>query len=70
MSHLLLLQLDKLNSKNILYSVMNLLGASFVIISLIENFNMSAFVIEVFWVGISLIGIINYLKSGSLGKST
>jgi hypothetical protein len=66
----LLLQLDKLNSKNILYSVMNLLGASFVIISLIENFNMSAFVIEVFWVGISLIGIINYLKSGSVGKST
>ena len=64
----LLLQLDKLKSKDISYSVMNLLGASFVIISLIENFNMSAFVIEVFWVGISMVGIINYLKNKTLGK--
>ena len=65
----LLLQLNKLNSKDISYSAMNLIGASFVIISLIENFNMSAFVIEVFWVGISLLGIVNYFKKKNLGGS-
>ncbi len=54
----LLLQINKLESNNIKYSVMNFFGASLVIISLIENFNMSALVIEVFWVGISIIGII------------
>ncbi len=65
----LLLQLNKLSSKHISYSVMNLLGASLVVISLIESFNMSAFVIEVFWVGISLVGIVNYIKNRNLGKS-
>jgi len=65
----LLLQLNKIKSSQILYSIMNFIGAFLVIISLIENFNMSAFVIEVFWVGISFIGIINYFRKRSLSKS-
>ncbi len=56
----LLLQLNKIKSNDVRYSLMNLVGASLVIISLIENFNMSALVIEVFWVGISIIGIIKF----------
>lgn len=64
----LLLQLNKLKSKDILYSAMNLIGATFVIISLIESFNMSAFVIEVFWVGISFVGVVNYFKNRVLSK--
>ena len=62
----LLLQLNKIESSNIFYSLMNLIGASLVIISLIENFNMSAFVIEVFWVGISAIGLIKYFINKKL----
>jgi hypothetical protein len=58
----LMLQLNKVKSSDISYSLMNLLGATLVIISLIESFNMSAFVIEVFWVLISFVGIVNYLK--------
>lgn len=57
----LLLQLNKIKSSDVRYSLMNLVGAALVIISLIENFNMSALVIEVFWVGISVIGIINFV---------
>ena len=57
----LLLQLDKVKSSNLFYSVMNFLGALLVIISLLENFNMSALIIEVFWVIISIIGIVRYL---------
>jgi len=59
----LLLQLKKIESGNIKYSLMNLFGASFVIISLLDNFNISAFVVEGFWVIISGIGIYNFLKS-------
>ena len=65
----LLLQLNKINSDNIKYSLMNLVGAALVIISLIENFNMSAFVIEVFWVGISMVGILKYFRRQSLDKA-
>lgn len=36
---------------------MNALGAALVIISLCFDFNLSAFVIEAFWVVISLVGI-------------
>jgi hypothetical protein len=59
----LLLQLRKIKSDNIIYSVMNATGAVFVIVSLTENFNMSAFIIEFFWVCISLIGIYRYFIS-------
>ncbi|WP_405223437.1 CBU_0592 family membrane protein [Lentisalinibacter sediminis] len=53
----LLLQLDRLSSTALTYSVMNALGAALVIISLYFDFNLSAFVIEAFWVVISLVGI-------------
>ncbi|MBK8945691.1 MAG: hypothetical protein IPM32_10545 [Ignavibacteriae bacterium] len=59
----LLLQLNKIKSENIYYSLMNLFGATFVIISLINNFNFSAFIIEAFWIIISLIGIVNFYRN-------
>ncbi len=54
------LQLEKIRSGSLLYSVLNALGASLIIVSLIFNFNFSAFVVEFFWVLISLYGIIKY----------
>jgi len=58
----LLLQLNRLESSNIAYSVLNAVGAGFIVLSLWGNFNLSAFVIEGFWVLISLIGIVRYLR--------
>ena len=66
----LLLQLNKLESNDLKYSAMNFFGASLVIVSLIENFNMSALVIEVFWVGISIFGIVKYLYKRNLNKTS
>jgi len=57
----LLLQLNKL-SNGLLYSVVNALGASLVILSLLNNFNLSAFLMEAFWVLISIIGIYRHLR--------
>ncbi|MGI8470096.1 MAG: CBU_0592 family membrane protein [Pyrinomonadaceae bacterium] len=55
-----LLQIGKIRSENLLYSVLNACGASLIIISLLFNFNFSAFIVEFFWVLISIYGIIKY----------
>ncbi|GJQ61307.1 MAG: hypothetical protein SCALA702_03600 [Melioribacteraceae bacterium] len=52
-----LLQIEKLSSRDLTYSILNLSGASLIIFSLVFEFNFSAFMIEFFWVIISLIGI-------------
>lgn len=57
----LLLQLNKL-SNGLLYSTLNALGAGLIVVSLLTNFNLSAFLMEVFWVLISLIGIYRNLR--------
>ena len=56
----LLLQIRKLSSESLLYSVLNALGASLIVVSLLFDFNLSAFIVEAFWVIISLIGIGKY----------
>ena len=53
----LLLQTDKLNSRSMAYSLLNALGAFLIMISLCFKFNLSAFVIEFFWLLISLAGL-------------
>ncbi|MEK6281136.1 MAG: hypothetical protein AABN95_12350 [Acidobacteriota bacterium] len=53
----LLLQLDKLSSSSVNYLLFNAGGAVLVILSLIFHFNLSAFLMEVFWLLISLFGL-------------
>ena len=53
----LLLQLDKLPSSSPSYSLLNAAGALLIIVSLIFDFNLSAFVVEGFWFLISLLGL-------------
>ena len=58
----LLLQVNRLQSNGLAYSLLNAIGALLIVSSLLVNFNLAAFLIEVFWVLISLIGIIRYLR--------
>ncbi|HWN09353.1 MAG TPA: hypothetical protein VNO50_08850 [Pyrinomonadaceae bacterium] len=53
----LLLQLEKLSSSAVSYLLLNATGALLVIVSLIFHFNLSAFLMEVFWLLISLFGL-------------
>ena len=53
----LALQLEKIRSTDLSYSVLNAVGASLIVASLIVDFNLSALLMEVFWVLISFIGI-------------
>lgn len=57
----LLLQLNRLPN-GLLYSALNAAGAGLIVVSLLGNFNLSAFIIEVFWVLISFIGIFRSLR--------
>lgn len=56
-----LLQIEKINAYDLNYSVMNLIGTLFLIYSLIHNWNFPSFLIEIFWLSISMIGISKWL---------
>ena len=56
-----LLQTERLSSTDLSYSVVNLIGAAFIAISLLYDFNLSAFIIELFWIAISFYGILRYV---------
>ena len=58
----LLLQLNKIRSDDLMYSLLNAVGASLIVISLLVNFNLSALLMEVFWVLISFVGIYRHFR--------
>ncbi|MCQ8885912.1 hypothetical protein NQT63_09500 [Pseudoalteromonas agarivorans] len=58
-----LLQLNKASPMGLLYNIMNLTGAILLLISLCYNFNLASFVIEIFWIAASLIGLYKYAKN-------
>jgi len=58
------LQLERIRSDSLLYSLLNASGASLILISLRYSFNFAAFVVEFFWVLISIYGIIKYFLKG------
>ncbi len=55
-----LLQTGRIKSENPSYSILNAVGASLIVFSLFFNFNFSAFIVEFFWILISIFGIVKY----------
>lgn len=58
-----MLQLNRINNHSLTFSLMNFCGAFLILISLYFDFNLSAFVIEFFWLLISLFGIYRRLRT-------
>jgi paired small multidrug resistance pump len=58
-----LLQAGKLRGDAFVYQLLNALGAAAVLLSLIHDFNLSAFVIESCWVAISLYGMLRGMRA-------
>lgn len=52
-----LLMIHRISSADLIYSVLNAAGAILILLSLLYNFNFAAFLIELFWLIISIIGI-------------
>jgi hypothetical protein len=57
-----MLQLDHLDAKGLAYNVCNLLGAILLLISLLVHFNLASFVIELFWIAASLVGLYRFYQ--------
>ncbi len=66
----LFLQLGKINSQSIRFGLLNAFGALSILISLYFKFNLSAFIIELFWLLISLVGIIGFWVSKKSAENT
>jgi hypothetical protein len=56
-----LLQIEKIRSEQLTYSILNAAGASLILVSLYFDFNFPSFIVEFFWLLISLFGIGKYL---------
>lgn len=56
-----LLQIERLRSDQLAYSLLNAVGAALILVSLYFDFNLPSVVVEFFWLVISLFGIGKYL---------
>jgi len=58
-----LMQINQLDPKGIWFNLVNLLGAIFLVLSLLVHFNLASLVMEIFWIAASLIGVYSYWRS-------
>ena len=66
----LLLQIKKYTITSFPYQILNLIGAILLLISLFVHFNLGSFVIEVFWIIITLFGMYKNLKEKKDDETT
>ena len=59
----LLLQLGRIKSDQLIYSVLNGVGATLILISLYYQFNLPSVIVEAFWLVISVFGIAKRLMT-------
>lgn len=59
----MLLQLEKMDVKDLSFSLLNVIGALFIIISLLFDWNLASFLMESTWMLISLYGTLKYYKT-------
>ncbi len=60
------MQIGRISGQSPVYSLVNAVGAAFILVSLYFNFNLSAAIIEIFWLAISLMGAIRvWVKSAT-----
>ncbi len=55
-------QMRMMNSDDLAFPMVNLIGSILIVFSLMQNFNLASMLIEGFWIVISVIGIIQYFR--------
>ncbi len=58
-----LMQLGRMDPKKITFSLLNAVGAILILISLIYDWNLASFVMEVIWITLSLYGVYQAWRS-------
>ncbi len=66
----LLIQTGRMDINRPGYSAANAAGAVLIIVSLLHNFNLSSFIIEIAWLLISLYGLFRWLRERSAKEAT
>jgi hypothetical protein len=56
------LQIGRTSGQTRAYSLVNAIGAALVLVSLYHDFNLSAVLVEIFWLVISLLGLVISLR--------
>lgn len=59
----MLLQLERMNAKDLGFSLLNTFGALLIMTSLFYTWNLASFLMEFIWILISLYGILKYYKT-------
>lgn len=59
----ILLQIEKMDPRDLSFSTLNSLGALMIIISLLYDWNLASFLMEFIWLIISLYGVSKHFKS-------
>ena len=62
------MQVGRISGQSQTYSIVNAIGAALVLVSLYFDFNLSAALVEGFWLIISLLGLV--LRKGARGRIT
>ena len=57
-----MLQIEKIKSTQLSYSLLNLIGSIFIFYSLLHTWNMASVIIEAAWIAISLYGVYKWVK--------
>lgn len=57
------LQFNFVKAESISFSLYNLIGSILISFSLIKYFNIGTFIIEIFWISISIYGLIKSMKN-------
>ena len=62
----ILMQIDRMDAKGFLFSLLNTIGAIFILISLLYSWNLASFVMEVIWLSLSLYGTIKGYRNKNI----
>jgi len=63
-----LLQLGKISGDSFTYTVLNMLAATLVLVSLLHQFNLASALIQISWIAISVVGLIRLLTNSRQKK--
>jgi len=58
-------QIGRMDVNRPAYPALNAMGAALILVSLSRTFNLASAVIEVFWLAISLVGLVRALRRGA-----
>jgi hypothetical protein len=58
-----MLQSGRIEASRAIFSILNAVGSALILISLAYAFNLAAALVEVFWLGISLYGLVRTMRA-------